>query len=129
MIFATRIRSRFFEADPDPADQNETDPNGSGSATEGNFFIQITAQGRSEKIGKGKQYPFPKNRKNITIEFKKKDIKLQATIYTPGSFPYFLLNPPRSPTFLCLLPHPFCSSENIKSLKISLRYFSKFEKT
>ena len=30
-LFATRIR--FIEADPDPADQNETDPNGSGSAT------------------------------------------------------------------------------------------------
>ena len=30
-IFATRIR--FIEADPDPVDQNETDPNGSGSAT------------------------------------------------------------------------------------------------
>ena len=26
-FFATRIR--FIEADPDPADQNETDPNGS----------------------------------------------------------------------------------------------------
>ena len=32
-FFATRIR--FFEADPDPADQNETDRNGSGSATLG----------------------------------------------------------------------------------------------
>ena len=30
-FFATRIR--FIEADPDPTDQNETDPNGSGSAT------------------------------------------------------------------------------------------------
>ena len=30
-FFATRIR--FNKADPDPADQNETDPNGSGSAT------------------------------------------------------------------------------------------------
>ena len=27
------IRIRFIEADPDPADRNETDPNGSGSAT------------------------------------------------------------------------------------------------
>ena len=26
-------RIRFIEADPDPADQNETDPNGSGSET------------------------------------------------------------------------------------------------
>ena len=25
-FFATRIRIRFIEADPDPADQNETDP-------------------------------------------------------------------------------------------------------
>ena len=32
-FFATRIRIRFIEADPDPADQNETDPYGSGSAT------------------------------------------------------------------------------------------------
>ena len=32
-FFATRIRIRFIEADPDPADQNETDPHGSGSAT------------------------------------------------------------------------------------------------
>ena len=32
-FFATRIRIRFNEADPDPADQNETDPNGSGSET------------------------------------------------------------------------------------------------
>ena len=32
-FFATRIRIRFIEADPIPADQNETDPNGSGSAT------------------------------------------------------------------------------------------------
>ena len=34
-FFATRIRIRFIEADPnsDPADQNETDPNGSGSET------------------------------------------------------------------------------------------------
>ena len=34
-FFATRIwiRIRFIEADPDPADQNETDPNGSGFAT------------------------------------------------------------------------------------------------
>jgi len=31
--FATRIRIRFIEADPDPADQNETDPNGSGCET------------------------------------------------------------------------------------------------
>ena len=30
-LFATRIRIRFIEAVP--ADQNETDPNGSGSAT------------------------------------------------------------------------------------------------
>ena len=30
-FLATRIR--FIEADPDPADQNETDPNGSGSET------------------------------------------------------------------------------------------------
>ena len=30
-FFATRIR--FIEADLDPADQNETDPNGSGSET------------------------------------------------------------------------------------------------
>ena len=32
-FFATLIwiRIRFIEADPDPADQNETDPNGSGS--------------------------------------------------------------------------------------------------
>ena len=30
-FFATRIRIRFIEADPDPADQNETDPHGSGS--------------------------------------------------------------------------------------------------
>ena len=30
-FFAVRIR--FIDADPDPADQNETDPNGSGSAT------------------------------------------------------------------------------------------------
>ena len=30
-FFATRIR--FIEADPYPTDQNETDPNGSGSAT------------------------------------------------------------------------------------------------
>ena len=30
-FFATRIR--LIEADPDPADQNETDPNRSGSAT------------------------------------------------------------------------------------------------
>ena len=30
-FFATQIR--FIEVDPDPADQNETDPNGSGSAT------------------------------------------------------------------------------------------------
>ena len=27
----TRIRIRFIEADPDPADQNETDPNGSAT--------------------------------------------------------------------------------------------------
>ena len=35
LLFATRIRIRFIEADldPDPADQNETDPNGSGSET------------------------------------------------------------------------------------------------
>jgi len=34
-FFATRIRIRFIEAypDPDPADQNETDPNESGSET------------------------------------------------------------------------------------------------
>ena len=32
-FFATRIRIRFIEADPDPADQNEMDPNGSGSET------------------------------------------------------------------------------------------------
>ena len=32
-FFATRIRIRFIEADPDPADQNETDPNGSRSTT------------------------------------------------------------------------------------------------
>jgi len=32
-FFAIRIRIRFIEADPDPADQNETDPNGSGSET------------------------------------------------------------------------------------------------
>ena len=32
-FFATRIRIRFIEADPDTPDQNETDPNGSGSAT------------------------------------------------------------------------------------------------
>ena len=32
-LFATRIRVRFIEADPDPADQNETIPNGSGSET------------------------------------------------------------------------------------------------
>ena len=31
--FATRIRIRFIEADQDQADQNETDPNGSGSET------------------------------------------------------------------------------------------------
>ena len=30
-FFATRIRIRFIKTDPDPADQNETDPNGSGS--------------------------------------------------------------------------------------------------
>ena len=30
-FFATRIRIRFIEADPD--DHNETDPNGSGSET------------------------------------------------------------------------------------------------
>ena len=30
-FFATRIR--FIKADPDPTDQNETDPNGSGSET------------------------------------------------------------------------------------------------
>ena len=28
-FFATRIRIRFIEADPDPADQTETDPKGS----------------------------------------------------------------------------------------------------
>ena len=32
-FFATRIRIRFIEADPDPADQNETDLYGSGSET------------------------------------------------------------------------------------------------
>ena len=32
-FFATRIRIRFIEADPDPANQNEADPNGSGSST------------------------------------------------------------------------------------------------
>ena len=32
-FFATRIRIRFIEADPDLADQNEMDPYGSGSAT------------------------------------------------------------------------------------------------
>ena len=32
-FFATRIWIRFIEADPDPADQNETDLNGFGSAT------------------------------------------------------------------------------------------------
>ena len=32
-FFANRIRIRFIEADPDPADQNEIDPNRSGSAT------------------------------------------------------------------------------------------------
>ena len=31
MIFVEIFR--FIEADPDPSDQNETDPNGSGSAT------------------------------------------------------------------------------------------------
>ena len=30
-FFATRIRIRFIEADPDPADQNETDPYGSAT--------------------------------------------------------------------------------------------------
>ena len=29
LFFATQIRIRYIEADPDPADQNETDPNGS----------------------------------------------------------------------------------------------------
>ena len=35
MVFAIRIRNCFIEVDPDPvpADQNETGPNGSGSAT------------------------------------------------------------------------------------------------
>ena len=32
-FFATRIRIRFIEADPDPADQYETDPYGSGSGS------------------------------------------------------------------------------------------------
>ena len=40
-FFATRIRIRFIEADPDPADQNETDPYGSGSATLGFIYNQI----------------------------------------------------------------------------------------
>ena len=36
-FFATRIR--FIEADPDPADQIETDPYGSGSATLVESFV------------------------------------------------------------------------------------------
>ena len=42
-FFATWIRIRFIEADPDPdpADQNETDPYGSGSATLANKIPKL----------------------------------------------------------------------------------------
>ena len=42
-FFATRIRIRSIEADPDPADQNETDPNGSGSATLNQTVVSTAA--------------------------------------------------------------------------------------
>ena len=52
-FFATRIRIRFIVADLDPADQNETDPNLSGSATLGimvNVFSGGPVQKSPEKI-------------------------------------------------------------------------------
>ena len=37
-FFANRIRIRFIEADPDPADQNETDPYGSKTMNKSDIF-------------------------------------------------------------------------------------------
>ena len=47
IFFATRIRIRFIEVDPDQGDKNETDPNESGSATLKK--IEILAAGTNKK--------------------------------------------------------------------------------
>ena len=63
-LFATRIRIRFIEADP--ADQNETDPNGSGSATLRQTMICSTTR----TVLFGTETTLHKNINFITVENK-----------------------------------------------------------